>query len=1370
MNTTLHLAARGALLLALLGSGAAHAACHVRAGAAGANDGTTWADAYVDLQSALRDAACGEVWVAAGTYTPGVARGDSFAVRPGSAVYGGFAGDESVREARDPLAHATVLSGDIGAPGDAADNSWHVVTLDGTAAAGAITASTVLDGFTIRDGNANGPFPATLGGGLYCTGAAAGRRCDPTLARLRFVANMAAYGGAMALRADGAGSASPALSDVVFDGNLATRYGGAIYVWAELNGVASPGIERATFSGNRADKGGAIYNSSGNQGGTADASLVNVTFSGNDASLGTSIGNGGAIYNAGVGGSSAMTLTNVTFSGNTANGANHLGGAMVNEGVGATPRIVNAIFWGDQANALPEFHNTVGAQPAISHSIVQGGCPAGATCTDVQDVDPRLGTLGEHGGFGATLLPDAAGPAIDTGDAAACPATDQRGVARPQGGGCDLGAVEIVPPHRCYVDRSATGANDGLDWASAYTDLQPALREPLCDEVWVARGVYRPTAGTDRTISFAIRPGLAVYGGFAGGESAREQADPGAHRTVLSGDIDGNDAVDADGVVRDADQIAGANSEIVVRMDATTPAGSIGADTVLDGFAVSAGTGSRREGLNAGVGGGLYCNGNANGRSCSPTLRRLWFAGNRADYGGALLNRGENGGASRPTLVAVTFSGNLAATSGGAVYNYGYGGDSSPSFTEVTFSNNRAANGAAVYNRSALSGGASRPLFNGVSFSGNVARFNGGGIRNDSADGGVVAVTLEGVVLWGDQAPTGGGSGLDRQRQFDARARQRDRRRLSGRRGLRASGSGRSAPGAAAGQRRRGTDPVAAAGRFRARHGRSVALQRRTLRPRPARRRTPARARLRHRRGRVASGAAGRHRRRSRRGRRRRRHDTGQRRHRRLRRERRGLHRRLRDRAGCGGGRAGSSPAAHAHLDSVSDTCGADGTSIGVLDGLTYTIAALDADCAVLAVFAPDAHTVGGSVGGLVGSGLQLQINGGQTLAIAADGAFAFPTALPFGAAYDVVVAAQPEQPWQTCTVADGSGTIGDADVTDVAVTCTTDAHTIGGSVDGLAGDGLVLQLDGGETLPIAADGAFVFATPVPSGNAYAVSVAGAPAGQGCTVERGSGTVAGSDVTDVAVHCAALPPQLVLTIDDGRAFARYGQVVDYTVSLRNDGFGTAADVALDASLSAAFDAAYAHWQCFGGDGGASCAASGEGPLSDRVTVPPGRSLTWRVSVPVRFDSDESEVSFALALGGAAPQNVSDTNVLVLLRDGFDVPYGDGTQIAGAEAEALLGGEATQAFVLPPASGERLDDVLTVRGGSAQLRVQRTPLDARTSLLRLLHRDALGRERVTPWIASADGATCALAHVRTQEADAWLLEAAQASATLRPDGS
>jgi predicted outer membrane repeat protein len=302
----------------------------------------------------------------------GAARSDSFIVRPGSGVYGGFAGTETARTQADPVAHATILSGDIGTVGDASDNSYHVVTMDGTTSAGTISASTVLDGFTIRDGYANAQLPLSLGAGLYCNGNVSGRSCSPTLSRLRFLANRASYGGAVLLRADGEGIASPKFADVEFNGNIATHLGGAIYVWIDHHGVASPTIQRATFTANLADQGGAIYNAAGGAGGTANAVIVDATFQGNDASIGSNIGNGGAIYNRAVGGSAAMKLTNVTFSGNTASGINHFGGAMVNEGVGATPVITNTIFWGDAANAQPEFYNVVSAQPTFSHSIVAG--------------------------------------------------------------------------------------------------------------------------------------------------------------------------------------------------------------------------------------------------------------------------------------------------------------------------------------------------------------------------------------------------------------------------------------------------------------------------------------------------------------------------------------------------------------------------------------------------------------------------------------------------------------------------------------------------------------------------------------------------------------------------------------------------------------------------------------------------------------------------------------------------------------------------------------------------------------------------------------------------------------------------------------
>lgn len=82
---------------------------------------------------------------------------------------------------------------------------------------------------------------------------------------------------------------------------------------------------------------------------------------------------------------------------------------------------------------------------------------------------------------------------------------------------------------------------------------------------------------------------------------------------------------------------------------------------------------------------------------------------------------------------------------------------------------------------------------------------------------------------------------------------------------------------------------------------------------------------------------------------------------------------------------------------------------------------------------------VGGHVSKLRGSGLLLQNNGGDDLAIASNGSFDFPTPLPTGASYNVAVAGQPTAPPQTCSVKDGSGIVGDSNIQNVEVKCDDD-------------------------------------------------------------------------------------------------------------------------------------------------------------------------------------------------------------------------------------------------------------------------------------------------------------------------------------------
>jgi hypothetical protein len=169
-------------------------------------------------------------------------------------------------------------------------------------------------------------------------------------------------------------------------------------------------------------------------------------------------------------------------------------------------------------------------------------------------------------------------------------------------------------------------------------------------------------------------------------------------------------------------------------------------------------------------------------------------------------------------------------------------------------------------------------------------------------------------------------------------------------------------------------------------------------------------------------------------------------------------------------------------------------------------------------------YSVGGTVYGLSGS-LVLQDNGADNLTLAASAPYAFTTPLASGATYAVTVLTQPAS--QVCTLMNASGKIMGADVTNVYVNCANPTFTIGGAVSGLTGTGLVLRDNGGDDLPITSSGSFTFAKGLLDGSSYSVTVFTQPSGQYCTVSSGTGTVAGADVTTVAVSCNPAIPYTI---------------------------------------------------------------------------------------------------------------------------------------------------------------------------------------------------------------------------------------------------
>ncbi|MCY3018604.1 MAG: hypothetical protein NTW87_06180 [Planctomycetota bacterium] len=374
-----------ALLLTTLNVlAAAPTVIYVRAAAAGANNGTSWTNAFTSLQSGLAAASAGdEVWVAAGTYKPtsGTDRTISFALVNGVGVYGGFAGTPGTEGqfVRDWTTNVTTLSGDLNGDDvgftNNSENSYHVVYSVGC------DSSAVLDGFTVTGGNANASVaPDPYGGGMYNEG-------SPTVTNCTFSGNWASDGGAILNM-----SGSPAVTNCTFTSNAADSHGGGMLI---NNISGSPAVTNCTFSGNSATDGGAVYN-------FGSPTVTNCAFSGNSASA-----RGGGMFNT----SSALIVANCVFSGNSAVS----GGGMAN--YQCSPAIQSCVFNGNAAAGGGGMENNEGAQHISNCTFTQNTALGGGGGMLNTNSAPTVSNCvfqgnTEQGGGGGGLRNWAASPTV----------------------------------------------------------------------------------------------------------------------------------------------------------------------------------------------------------------------------------------------------------------------------------------------------------------------------------------------------------------------------------------------------------------------------------------------------------------------------------------------------------------------------------------------------------------------------------------------------------------------------------------------------------------------------------------------------------------------------------------------------------------------------------------------------------------------------------------------------------------------------------------------------------------------------------------------------------------------------------------------
>ncbi len=505
------------LIISFILSISASAQIYVDASATGANNGTSWANAYTSLQTALANDNDGSnIWIAAGTYTPGTTITSLFNLnRNGVSLYGGFNGTESLLSERDPSTNITILSGDLNqddtgteySGANRSDNAARVLVVNNP--------SCLIDGLTITGGHAVGNN------------------------------NTVEEGSAIYIN-----NANFTIKNCVIADNVVSRGG----VVRAINRTGDLKIEETIISNNLGTFAPVFYGSAST---TLNVNFTNCLIRSNRKEGGSTTSPGVVWFRQDTGGTVRGTLTNCTVVDNLSQNTNNSTAIVATRlGSGISElRVNNSIFQGNVAMS--------GTSSSMMTSI---GLHANTTPANIYAVrnsidETEFSNIVDNGGSRINNNNSSVNPAftsatdytltssslaIDAGDLNLLPTGvdfDLQGNDRVSGTSVDIGAYEFDsgPLAPIYVNINATGNNDGTSWPDAFTDLNTALsNNQVGRSYWIAAGTYLP--GTSRTNSFALNTEeTTLYGGFDGTETTLSDRDLDANQTILSGDINGND-------------------------------------------------------------------------------------------------------------------------------------------------------------------------------------------------------------------------------------------------------------------------------------------------------------------------------------------------------------------------------------------------------------------------------------------------------------------------------------------------------------------------------------------------------------------------------------------------------------------------------------------------------------------------------------------------------------------------------------------------------------------------------------------------------------------------------------------------------------